>query len=149
MQQPNVPLSQSEQVALKLASCGSLLFALGVAFGAFGAHGLKNMLTPEVLAVFEKAVFYHLLHAGALILLPFLPLLVKVDLAPIRRVWLILCLGLVLFSGSLYVYSISGIRGFAMITPFGGTLFIGGWVYLAATLFQGALPRDSQKKLLQ
>lgn len=108
---------------------GAVLGALGVAAGAFGAHGLKGRLTPEMLAVFETGVRYHLIHSVALL---------GVAWAATRWAsraisaagWLFVG-GVFLFSGSLYVLTLSGIRAFGAITPIGGVAFILGWLLLA------------------
>lgn len=108
-----------------VAAC---VLALGVAAGAFGAHGLKAMLTPEMLAIWETAARYHLIHGLGLFAVAY------ADDRGVGRTarlaGLLLLGGLVLFSGSLYGYALTGARGLAMITPLGGLCFIGGWVTL-------------------
>ena len=106
--------------------CGSLLMAVGVALGAFGAHGLSGRLPAESLTVYHTAVLYHLIHALGLIAIG------AVGLArPFARVdaagwWLLI--GIVLFSGSLYALSLTGIRKLGMITPLGGLALLIGWL---------------------
>ena len=121
----------------------SLLGGLGVALGAFGAHGLKNLVEPRLLEVFNTAVQYQLIHALAL-----LALAIWMRQEPMLRntlklaawSWLI---GIVLFSGSLYAYiltySLWGVRYLAMITPLGGVFFILGWLLLFSAAWK--LPR--------
>ncbi len=109
---------------------GSLNAFLGVALGAFGAHGLKTRVTPELLAVWQTGVQYHLVHALALILIGILCRLMP-DAALVRPAGRLLLVGVVLFSGSLYLLVLSGIRGLGLITPFGGIAFLGGWLLLA------------------
>ncbi len=104
---------------------GALLAFLGVAFGAFGAHGLRNRLSPEMLAVFETAVRYQMYHALAL-------LLVGLMTAPmggpmIRTAGWAFAIGIVLFSGSLYALALTGTTTFGAITPIGGLAFLVGW----------------------
>lgn len=109
---------------------GSLLAALGVIMGAFGAHGLKPHLDAEMMTVYKTAVEYHLYHAFGLILIG----LAASGLASNGVVlWagVSLMIGLLLFSGSLYLLSITGIRWLGAITPFGGIAFILGWLLLA------------------
>ena len=115
---------------------GALAMALGVILGAFGAHGLKNKLTPDLLAVYQTGVEYHLYHALGLIL-------VGVLINQFPQVsglhtggWLLLA-GILIFSGSLYVLAITGIRWLGAITPIGGTAFIAGWVWIAWSLARG------------
>jgi len=109
---------------------GALAAAIGVALGAFGAHALKARLPAEMLAVWQTAVQYHLWHALGLVaiglLVQHLPGSGAVRLAG----WLLLA-GIVLFSGSLYVLALSGVRWLGAVTPFGGACLIVGWVVLA------------------
>ncbi|MEO8231309.1 MAG: DUF423 domain-containing protein [Ignavibacteriota bacterium] len=95
-----------------------------VAIGAFGAHGLREKLTSEILDVYKTGVLYHLIHSVVLLALS-LNTLIKAKLPSI-----FLLLGIVLFSFSLYIYSTSGIRTFAMITPIGGFCFLIGWLLI-------------------
>jgi uncharacterized membrane protein YgdD (TMEM256/DUF423 family) len=109
---------------------GSLSALLGVALGAFGAHGLKTRVTPEMLTVWQTGVHYHLVHALGLLLIGILCQLLPE--APLVRYagWLLLA-GTLLFSGSLYIMVLSGIRALGMITPLGGVAFLIGWLLLA------------------
>ncbi len=100
----------------------------GVALGAFAAHGLKHRLSPEYLTVFQTGTHYQLIHALALFGVGLLALH-----APGRLVNLAggaFTLGIVLFSGSLYLLTLSGIGKLGIITPFGGVAFLFGWVCL-------------------
>ena len=100
----------------------------GVAPGAFAAHGLKNRLSADYLAIFHTGVTYQLVHALAL----FGVALLAVHL-PGRLVgWAgyLFVLGIVLFSGSLYLLTLTGISKLGMITPIGGLCFLAGWVCL-------------------
>jgi len=111
---------------------GSLLAGLAVAAGAFGAHGLRGRLSPDMLTVFETAARYQMYHALAL-------LVVGVALARwpagglVVAGWLFV-LGIVLFAGSLYGLALSGVRVLGAITPIGGAAFLAGWIALAWTL---------------
>ena len=102
---------------------------LGVALGAFGAHGLKDILArQESTATWQTAVLYHLIHA---VVLMFLSMGI-----PFRRgPWLCFLVGVVLFSGSLYGLALTGLRWLGPITPLGGVFFLAGWAWLA---IQGA-----------
>lgn len=113
------------------------LGGLGVAAGAFGAHGLAGKVPPRQLEVFEVAVRYQLLHAAALLALA---ALASARPAPgLDRVGKAWTAGVGVFSGSLYAYALTGIRRFGMITPIGGVLMIAGW----ALLFRAAsVPAD-------
>ncbi len=115
---------------------GSLNMALVVMLGAFGAHGLKSMLSSQMLTVYQTGVHYHALHALGLLLLGAVAL--HWDSPWLHRgAWLLLA-GIVLFSGSLYLLSVSGIRALGMITPLGGTAFILGWLAVVAGLWRDA-----------
>ncbi len=108
---------------------GSVSAAIGVAAGAFGAHGLKNILSPDMLAIYEVAVRYQIYHALGIIASGVL------ELHGISRHirsagWLFLA-GTILFSGSLYILTLTGIRWLGAVTPLGGVAFIGGWLVLA------------------
>jgi uncharacterized membrane protein YgdD (TMEM256/DUF423 family) len=116
----------------KFAALGCLSAAIGVGAGAFGAHGLKSALAPEMLVVYETAVRYQMYHAFALIItgLLFRPSNSKSTIAG----WCF-AIGTALFSGSLYLMSLSGIRWLGAITPLGGVAFIAGWLTLAVSQF--------------
>jgi uncharacterized membrane protein YgdD (TMEM256/DUF423 family) len=109
---------------------GSLLGAAGVALGAFGAHALKARLGPEMLAVWQTAVQYHLWHALALVAIGVLAIYLPAS-APLKWAGWLMAAGIVLFSGSLYVLAFAGVRWLGAITPFGGAAFIAGWILLA------------------
>jgi uncharacterized membrane protein YgdD (TMEM256/DUF423 family) len=109
---------------------GAIAGAVGVALGAFGAHGLKDRVSPDLLAVFETGVRYHMYHALAL---------VAVGLLMTRGTagWLVstagvlFLAGIIIFSGSLYAMTFTGARWLGAVTPLGGVCFILGWVVLA------------------
>ncbi|MFW2373592.1 MAG: DUF423 domain-containing protein [Gammaproteobacteria bacterium] len=106
---------------------GSINAFLAVALGAFGAHGLKAMLSPQALQTWQTAFEYHIYHALGLILIALL-----LDILPKARIagWLMLA-GIILFSGSLYLLALSGIKMLGMITPLGGLCFLAAWAWLA------------------
>ena len=114
---------------------GALLAALGVGAGAFGAHALRTRLTPELLTVFETGVRYHLIHALGLLAVAWAATRWPGQ-ATQAAGWLFLA-GIVLFSGSLYGLSLSGVRALGAITPLGGVAFIAGWLTLAWAIWQG------------
>lgn len=100
----------------------------GVALGAFAAHGLKGQLSPEYLAVFQTGVHYQMLHALALLALAGVQQ--HLPAAWLRRVVVLFVAGILLFSGSLYALTLSGISALGMITPLGGVAFLAGWLAL-------------------
>ena len=107
----------------------AILLALAVAIGAFGAHALKDHLPGDMLKIYNTGVQYHFYHALGMLLIGVLSLS-----KPSKMLgWsaLLLGTGIILFSGSLYVMAISGIRWIGAITPFGGVSFIAGWIFLA------------------
>jgi len=114
---------------------GSLSAFLGVGLGAFGAHGLKTKVTPEMLAVWQTGVLYHLVHALGLLLIGILCNLMPETATARNAGWAIL-LGTVLFSGSLYLMVLTGIKPLGMITPFGGIAFLLGWLLLGIAAWQ-------------
>lgn len=110
---------------------GAINAAIAVGFGAFGAHALKDRLSEHYLAIWETAVQYQMFHAVALLAIGIL--MSSTLLGPSTQLswagYLILA-GIVIFSGSLYVLSLSGIGILGAITPIGGVAFIAGWIML-------------------
>ncbi|WP_017366096.1 DUF423 domain-containing protein [Methylococcus capsulatus] len=102
----------------------------GVAMGAFGAHGLRNAIAPEMLAVYQTGVQYHFWHALGLGLVTLLMRQAPQCRPLVWAAWLMLG-GIVLFSGSLYLLAISGIRWLGLITPVGGMAFLAAWACVA------------------
>ena len=121
----------------KFLLIGITFAALSVLFGAFGAHGLKNMaIEAKLVASFETAARYQFYHALGLIIIFLLsPHNLKLSLLNISG-WLMVT-GTLLFSGSLYIYVLSGIKTFAMITPIGGVLMIAAWFTLFIASVKG------------
>jgi len=109
---------------------GALAGFLGVALGAFGAHGLRARLSPEMLAVFETGVRYQMYHAGAILIVALAA--ARLDGWMIRTAGWSFALGILLFSGSLYTLALSRITIFGAITPIGGLAFLVGWGCLIA-----------------
>src|SRR5262245_27672609 len=107
---------------------GALFGFAGVALGAFGAHYLKARLSPEMLAVFETGVRYHLVHAVAILATAAVADRIS-DRLLATAGWLFSA-GIVLFSGSLYVLAFTGITTFGAVTPIGGVAFLAGWLVL-------------------
>ncbi len=104
---------------------GSINAFLSVALGAFGAHMLKSRLTPEMLEIFQTGIKYHMIHALGLLLVGVMGFWMQKLVFMQWAGWLLLA-GIVLFSGSLYILSITGIRWFGAITPLGGLCFLAG-----------------------
>ena len=100
----------------------------GVGLGAFAAHGLKSLLTPEYLAVFQTGTHYQLIHALALFGVALLAMQRPTRL--VNAAGALFALGIGLFSGSLYLLTLTGISKLGMITPLGGLAFLAGWLCL-------------------
>lgn len=118
------------------AALGALSGFVAVGAGAFGAHGLKARLAPDLLAVFETAARYQMVHALALLAVAW-----AIDRwsgrATVASGWCFVG-GTLIFSGSLYLLALTGVRGFGAITPVGGVLFMAGWLLLAVAAWRGA-----------
>ena len=112
---------------------GSLFAALSVLLGAFGAHGLKNRLSMEDLAIFETAVRYQMYHALGILLMGVASFYLTEKLVSIPAYFLIL--GIIIFSGSLFLLVFTNLRWFGAITPIGGLCLIIGWLILAYNIY--------------
>jgi uncharacterized membrane protein YgdD (TMEM256/DUF423 family) len=115
---------------------GAALMALAVGMGAFGAHGLRNRLDAYSMSVYEKAVFYHFVHALGILLVALLARTSAITPAGQTRVAWLLLIGIIVFSGSLYALAVTGVRILGAITPIGGLAFIIGWLVLVYEAFR-------------
>jgi len=121
---------------MQWSGVGAVLLALAVMLGAFGAHGLRGRLDAYSMGIYERAVFYHFIHALGLLVVP---LFIRADvLAESWGAWVcwLLLAGIVIFCGSLYLLSVTGIRALGAITPIGGLAFIAAWLLLAFVLLR-------------
>jgi uncharacterized membrane protein YgdD (TMEM256/DUF423 family) len=109
---------------------GALAAAAAVALGAFGAHALRTKLSPDLLAVYRTGVEYHFYHALGLVLLG-LAVQHLPESGPLKAAGWAMLAGIVLFSGSLYVLALTGIRTLGAVTPVGGVAFIVAWALFA------------------
>ena len=114
---------------------GSLSGFLAVALGAFGAHWLKSRIGPDMLAIFEVGVRYQMYHALALLTVAWAPTRWPGTVLSAGG-WLFVA-GTVIFSGSLYALSLTGVRWLGAITPLGGLAFMAGWLCLAWAAWMG------------
>lgn len=112
---------------------GAVMGGLGVAIGAFGAHGLRGRLTPDMLAVFETGVRYHMYHALAILIAG--ALMSRLEGRAVVLAGWSFTAGIVIFSGSLYALALSGVTMLGAVTPIGGVAFIAGWIALAVAAF--------------
>ena len=116
----------------RILICAAILAIIAIIFGAFGAHKLKELLTPQRLSSFETGVRYQMYHV---FLLLFLGVYDGVSATIKKKVYYIILVGIIFFSGSIYLLSTSSITGIdfsfiGVITPVGGLLLIGGWALL-------------------
>lgn len=112
---------------MNIIRIAAVLGFLGVALGAFGAHALREKISPAALQIWNTAVLYHLLHAVALLALG---LYARASGADVKLAAGFFTAGVVIFSGSLYALALSGIKPLGAITPIGGLCFLAGWAWL-------------------
>src|SRR5579871_1871006 len=115
----------------------AVALGLAVIIGAFGAHGLRDRLDAYSMSIYERAVFYHFVHALGILIVSTLPKAGLLTRSAASLVCWLLLAGVIIFSGSLYTLAISGVRTWGAITPIGGVAFIAGWFVLAFLLFRG------------
>jgi uncharacterized protein (TIGR03382 family) len=115
---------------------GAIGMALAVMLGAFGAHGLRGRLDAYSMDVYERAVFYHFVHALGLLIVPALAKTGQISESSANQVCWLLAVGVLIFSGSLYALATSGVRTLGAITPIGGVSFIAAWLLLAVALLR-------------
>ncbi len=101
---------------------GAVFGFLGVALGAFGTHQLKTVISPEMMEIYKTGILYHLLHSGVILAIGFY------SNQKFFKSALFFSFGIILFSFSLYAYSLTAINTFAMITPLGGVCFLLAWL---------------------
>lgn len=116
------------------SATGAAALALAVMLGAFGAHGLRGKLDAYAMGIYEKAVFYHFVHALGLLTVPVMARLGAIRPGQAAAVCVLLLAGIAIFSGSLYLLAVTGARWLGAITPLGGVSFIAAWVVLAYAL---------------
>jgi uncharacterized membrane protein YgdD (TMEM256/DUF423 family) len=121
------------QTAKVFLILGGINAALVVLLGAFGAHGLKARMTAEMLVVYQTGIHYHLFHALGLLAVGLLATQISHSAYLTWSGWLML-LGIILFSGSLYLLSVSGLRWMGVVTPFGGMSLIAAWVLFVVAI---------------
>lgn len=111
---------------------------LSVALGAFGAHGLKGKIAEDLLAVYETGVHYQMIHGLAILIGALLMGKWQASITPLSWANGAFLIGTVLFSGSLYLLALTGVRVLGAITPFGGIAFLLGWLLLAWAAWNNA-----------
>lgn len=113
-------------------SLGAFLAGIGVILGAFGTHALRDRLSEKAMETWHTGVLYHMIHAVALVIVGLL--CAHADTKAVRASGWLFVAGIMIFGGTLYAYSITGITAFAIVTPLGGLAFILGWMTLAVSL---------------
>ena len=113
---------------------GSALAALAVTIGAFGAHGLKSRVSADDLVIFETGVRYQMYHSLALILLGLIGVNFQSNIVQLPAI--LFLVGIIIFSGTLYLIPLTGLRWFGAITPIGGSALILGWIVLLFNLIR-------------
>lgn len=117
-------------LARRCIATGALLMLLGVILGAFGAHALQSLLSPQRLASYQTGVSYHLLHSLGLVALGLVAQLTA-ETAQLRWSARLMLAGIVLFSGSIYLMAAGAPRTLGMVAPLGGLSFMAAWGLLA------------------
>ena len=113
---------------------GAIFMALAVLLGAFGAHALKKVLSPDMLAIYKTGVEYQFYHALGLLLIGVIGFHIRSRY--LQWAGLFISIGIIIFSGSLYVLTLSGIKALGAITPIGGLSFVAGWIFLAIAIWK-------------
>ena len=117
------------------AVVGGVSAFIAVAAGAFGAHALRSRLGPELLAAFETGARYQMYHALALLAVA--SALTRWPVPAVRAAGWLFVAGTVLFSGSLYLLALTGVRSFGAVTPLGGLAWLAGWLTLVVGIWRG------------
>ncbi len=128
---------QHVQTARKFMQIGGASAFLAVLLGAFGAHALRGRLSAEMLAIYQTGIQYHLVHALALLFVGLTLERRPANALVVRAGWL-LAGGILFFSGSLYIFALTGVRALGALAPIGGLCFLIGWL-----LFVVGLSRES------
>ena len=115
---------------------GAVMAGIAILLGAFGAHGLKNKITADYLIVFDTGVKYHFYHSLGLMIIGILAFHFPTE--PLHIPCIFIVSGIILFSGSLYVLSITGLKWVGAITPVGGLSFIIGWILTAYYIWRAS-----------
>jgi len=121
---------------MRWSGVGAVLLGLAVILGAFGAHGLRGRLDAYSMDVYQKAVFYQFIHALGILIVPLFMRAGALTPSSGGLVCWLLFAGIVIFSGSLYLLAVAGVRMLGAITPIGGLSFIVGWGVLAFRLLR-------------
>ncbi len=122
-----------------ILAAGGLLIAAATLLGALGAHALQSRVAPDRLEVYETAVRYHFYHGLGLLAIGLAAR--AIDSGLLRAAAILVIVGIVLFSGSLYALTFGAPRVIGVMTPVGGVALIAGWIVFAAAVLRSSLPR--------
>jgi uncharacterized membrane protein YgdD (TMEM256/DUF423 family) len=130
-------MNMNKVQGIRWIAVGSMVLATAVMLGAFGAHGLKDVLSEGRMAAYQTAVQYHFYHGLGLMMVG-LVITTLPDVGSAGLCWVprLLLIGVLLFSGSLYALTLLDLGWLGVVTPIGGLLFIAGWVLLALVLWK-------------
>lgn len=109
----------------------AFILALAVVIGAFGAHGVRDIIGADAMRIYETGVIYHFYHALGLLAIPLLTHAGLITDSAAKWAFRFLLAGIVFFSGSLYILAVTGQTLWGAVAPIGGTAFIAGWMALA------------------
>jgi uncharacterized membrane protein YgdD (TMEM256/DUF423 family) len=109
-------------------TAAAFALALAVVIGAFGAHGVRDMIGPEQMRIYETGVSYHFYHALGMLAVPLLAQAGLINASAAKWGFIFFSVGIVCFSGSLYILAITGQTLWGAVAPIGGTSFIAGWM---------------------
>ena len=115
----------------KFVIIGTISACLAIGLGAFGAHALRDSLSPRMLEIYQTAVLYHLVHSLGLLAVAFV-CFAKPAAATAKVSGWLMAGGMILFSGSLYLLAVTGVKWLGAITPLGGVALMAAWLFLAA-----------------
>ncbi|MFW7340042.1 DUF423 domain-containing protein [Pollutimonas sp. H1-120] len=118
----------------QLVIAGALMLLIGVGAGAFGAHGLKRLISPDMLAVWQTAVLYQLVHGLGMLLIAIL--FARFSPSLLGLAGSVMLLGILIFSGSLYVLVLTDVKWLGAITPIGGAAFLAAWAMVAVAAYR-------------
>jgi uncharacterized membrane protein YgdD (TMEM256/DUF423 family) len=120
----------------QLVIAAALVLLVGVGAGAFGAHGLRRIISPDLLSVWQTAVLYQLVHGLGMLAIAALG--ARFGSSLLSNAGVLMFVGIVIFSGSLYVLALTGTRWLGAITPIGGLAFIAAWAMVALAAYRTA-----------
>lgn len=118
----------------QLVIAGALMLLIGVGAGAFGAHGLKRLISPDMLGVWQTAVLYQLVHGLGMLIVA--ALCARFSPSLLSLAGAVMLLGILIFSGSLYVLVLTDIKWLGAITPIGGAAFLVAWGMVAVAAYR-------------